>query len=208
MLYCWKLKINWWISVGSTSLNTMWRLSINRIGAGTRRHLLRWNSGFSPEANSENVITNFSPAIPVQNRTDETKIMHKLCSTDVGIHKNLRMYSYSIEQINKLFSKVDITIEIYITRLLAALRPSSLLIVNIFLWYIMKKTNKKSSRIYKKFVDFQTFMLIEFCYKQIFEILIIHKSPLGSRYVPHKIWSRLVQPFWHLLDTDRQAKYI
>ena len=136
----------------------MWRLSINRIGAGTRRHLLRWNSGFSPEANSENVITNFSPAIPVQNRTDETKIMHKLCSTDVGIHKNLRMYSYSIEQINKLFSKVDITIEIYITRLLAALRPSSLLIVIHY-----EKTNKKSSRIYKKFVDFQTFMLNKFC---------------------------------------------
>ena len=39
---------------------------------------------------------------------------------------------------------------------------------------------------------------------QIFEILIIHKLSLGSRDVPHKIWSRSVQPFLHLLDTNRQ----
>ena len=198
MLYCWKLKINWWISVGSTSLNTMWRLSINRIGAGARRHLLRWNSGFSPEANSENVITNFSPVIPVQNRTDETKIMHNLCSTAVWIHKNLRMYNFTI----------DITIEIYITEAFGCFAPIFSFNCEHFLFVYIMKQKQKSSRIYKKLADFQTFMLIEFCLRKIFEILIIHKSSLGSHYVLHTIYSRLVQPFWRLLNTNRQAKYI
>ena len=44
--------------------------------------------------------------------------------------------------------------------------------------------------------------------KQIFENSIIHKASLGSREVPQKIWARLVQSFWRLLDTNRQAKYI
>ena len=140
MLYCWKLKINWWISVGSTSLNTMWRLSINRIGAGARRHLLRWNSGFSPEANSENVITNFSPVIPVQNRTDETKIMHNLCSTAVWIHKNLRMYNFTI----------DITIEIYITEAFGCFAPIFSFNCEHFLFvYIMKQKQKKFADLQK-----------------------------------------------------------
>ena len=63
-------------------------------------------------------------------------------------------------------------------------------------------------------------MTIEFWWRQIFEILIFHKSSLGSLDVPQKIWARSVQPFWRLLDTnkqtdtqtpkqtDRQAKFI
>ena len=46
-------------------------------------------------------------------------------------------------------------------------------------------------------------MKIEFLWRQIFEILIIHKHSLGSRDVLHKIWARSVQPFGRLLDTNK-----
>ena len=70
--------------------------------------------------------------------------------------------------------------------------------------------------IKKEFADFIIFFR-EFSkfYKNknlIFEILIIHKPFLGSREVPHKTLARSVQPFWRLLDTnkqtERQAKFI
>ena len=48
-------------------------------------------------------------------------------------------------------------------------------------------------------------MEIEFWWRQIFEILIIHEPSLGSLDVPQKIWARSVQPFWRLLDTNRQT---
>ena len=48
-------------------------------------------------------------------------------------------------------------------------------------------------------------MEIEFWWRHVFEILIIHKPSLGSLDVPHKIWARSVQPFWRLLDTNRQT---
>ena len=32
--------------------------------------------------------------------------------------------------------------------------------------------------------------------------------PKGSREVPQKNWAKSVEPFWRLLDTNRQAKYI
>jgi len=57
----------------------------------------------------------------------------------------------------------------------------------------------------KNFVDFQNLLTIKFCWRQIFEILIIHKPSLGSRVVPHKIWSRSVQPFCRLLNTNKQT---
>jgi len=38
--------------------------------------------------------------------------------------------------------------------------------------------------------------------------LIIHKPSLGSREVPHKIWARSVQPFWRLLDTNKQTRKV
>ena len=45
-----------------------------------------------------------------------------------------------------------------------------------------------------------------------FDIFIIHKPSLGSSEVPQKIWARLAQPFWRLLDTNKssnwQAKYM
>ena len=48
-------------------------------------------------------------------------------------------------------------------------------------------------------------MTIEFCWRQIFEILIIHKPSLGSLDVPQKIWAPSVQPFSRLLDTNKQT---
>ena len=64
--------------------------------------------------------------------------------------------------------------------------------------YIVKQ-NKKISRILtKNFVNFQ----IEFWWRQIYEILIIHKPSLGPREVPRKIWAWSIQPFWRL-DTNK-----
>ena len=55
-------------------------------------------------------------------------------------------------------------------------------------------------------------MTIEFWWRQIFEILMIHKPSLESLDVPQKIWIWSVQPFWRLLDTNkqtpRQAKFL
>ena len=48
-------------------------------------------------------------------------------------------------------------------------------------------------------------MKIEFWWRQIFEILIMHKPSLWSLDVPQKIWARSVQPFWRLLDTNKQT---
>ena len=48
-------------------------------------------------------------------------------------------------------------------------------------------------------------MTIEFWWRQIFEILMIHKPSLWSRDVPQKIWARSVQPFWRLLETNKQT---
>ena len=48
--------------------------------------------------------------------------------------------------------------------------------------YIVKQNKQKSSRILEKmFVDFQNLMKIYFCWRLIFEILIIHKPPLWAR---------------------------
>ena len=61
-------------------------------------------------------------------------------------------------------------------------------------------------------MDLYTLIKINFCWRQNFEMLIIHKPYLGSRYVPHKIWAQSFQPFWRLWDTNgqtpRQAKCI
>ena len=52
------------------------------------------------------------------------------------------------------------------------------------------KTNKKCRGFSKQnFVDFLNLMIIELCWRLIFEILIIHKPFLGSCEVPHKIWA-------------------
>ena len=38
-----------------------------------------------------------------------------------------------------------------------------------------------------------------------FFILIIHKPSLGTCEVPEKFWAGSVQPFWRLLDTNKQT---
>ena len=48
-------------------------------------------------------------------------------------------------------------------------------------------------------------MTIEFWWRQIFEILMIHKPSRETPDVPRKIWARSVQPFWRFLDTNRQT---
>ena len=40
---------------------------------------------------------------------------------------------------------------------------------------------------------------------QIFGNSIIHKPSLGLGEVPQQIWARSVQPFSHLLDTNKQT---
>ena len=70
----------------------------------------------------------------------------------------------------------------------------------------VNKTKTKVSRIFKKkIVDFQKFSKIEFWWSQIFENLIIHKPSPGSREFPQKILAWSVQPFWRLLDTNKQT---
>ena len=79
---------------------------------------------------------------------------------------------------------------------------------NVLFVYIVKQNKKKSRISSKHFMDFQNFnslMKLKFWWRQIFEILIIHKPSLGLRNVPHKIWAWSVQPFWRLLDTNRQT---
>ena len=56
-------------------------------------------------------------------------------------------------------------------------------------------------------------MEIEFCWRQFFEILIIHKPSLGSREIPQKIGPDRVSRFdvyWIQTDkqTNKQAKFI
>ena len=72
------------------------------------------------------------------------------------------------------------------------------------------KTKQKEVRGFQQkiswiFKIFKNLMKIEFWWRQIFENLIIHKPSLGSREIPQKIWTRSVQPFWRLLDTNRQT---
>ena len=74
-----------------------------------------------------------------------------------------------------------------------------------------KTKTKIVYRFYKKNVmDFKNLMRIEFCWMQIFKVLIIYKHSLGTCEVRHKNFARSVQPFWRLLDkkeqTDRQAR--
>ena len=93
-----------------------------------------------------------------------------------------------------------------------ASRPSSKLIVNMFSLCtsynktkIIRGFSQKNSWIFK---IFKNLMKIEFWWRHIFEILIIHKPSLWSREVPQKIWARSVQPFIGYKQTDRQAKFI
>ena len=67
------------------------------------------------------------------------------------------------------------------------------------------KNNNKKIRGFKKNCRYFKFNDNKIIWRQIFEILIIHKLSLGSRDVPHKIWSRSVQPFLRFLDSNKQT---
>ena len=56
----------------------------------------------------------------------------------------------------------------------------------------------------KNFAHFQNLLKIKFCWRQIFKILIIQKPSVRSRDIRHTVWAGSVQPFWRLLDTNRQ----
>ena len=74
--------------------------------------------------------------------------------------------------------------------------------------YIVKKKKNNSQILTKNFVDFQNFQIFNedrILMETNIEILIIHKPSLWSRDVPQKIWARSVQPFWRLLDTNKQT---
>ena len=80
----------------------------------------------------------------------------------------------------------------------------------LFVYIVKQKTTIK-------FVDFQNLMQIKFCWRQIFEILIIYKPSLGTWKVPHDRFSRFYV-YWIQTNkqtnkqtdkqTDRQAKFI
>jgi len=59
------------------------------------------------------------------------------------------------------------------------------------------------------FVNFLNFTQIRNVWRQLFVILSIDKPYLGSCEVPvpHKMLALSVQPFWRLLDTDRQCRH-
>ena len=84
----------------------------------------------------------------------------------------------------------------YVHHLIVALSASIFSLYNIKL-----KLTKFFVDFIRFFVNFQTFIKIIF-----FEVINIHKPSLESCEVPHTIWTRSVQTFWRLLDTNRQKK--
>ena len=67
--------------------------------------------------------------------------------------------------------------------------------------YIVKQNLKKVDELKK----------VKFSLRQIFEILIIYKSSLGTCKVPRKIWAWSVQPFWLFFGykrTNRQTSKV
>ena len=75
-------------------------------------------------------------------------------------------------------------------------------IIKIFLLivYIVKQKQKMFVKFIKIFYGFS-----KFSENRIFEILIIYKPSQGPCEVPYKIWARSVQPFYRLLDGNRQT---
>ena len=102
--------------------------------------------------------------------------------------------------------KIKICINIH-NQALRALRTNLLFqFEHIIFVHIVKQKLNKVRRFYKKnYVDFKNLLEIKFCWRQIFKILIFHKPSLGSCDVSHKIWTWSVQPFWCLLDTNKQT---
>ena len=71
------------------------------------------------------------------------------------------------------------------------------------------KTKKKKFRILKKnsriFKDIIFFTKLKTFKTHFFKIFIIYKPSLWSCDVTQKIWAQSVQPFWRLLDTNKQT---
>ena len=102
-------------------------------------------------------------------------------------------YQYIIRSNAELFQEKQ-KLDIYNFILLvfqAASGPSTILIEHFPFLYILKQKLTKTFAFLKKlnFVDFLNLMKIEFCWKLIFEILIIFKPSLGSCEVQYKIWA-------------------
>ncbi len=93
-----------------------------------------------------------------------------------------------------------------------ALEGASKLILNMFFFVYIVKQNKNNSWIFK---ILKNLMKIEFWWRQIFKISIIHNPSLWSRDVPQKIWTRSGSAVLTFIghkqtdkQTDRQAKFI
>ena len=77
-----------------------------------------------------------------------------------------------------------------------------------FLFVYIVKRKRKSLRIFLKIVDFENLLEIEFCWRQIFVILIIHKPSLGhvmshTKFGPDR-FSRF-NVYW-IKQTDKQTE--
>ena len=95
-----------------------------------------------------------------------------------------------------------------------ALKPNSLLIRSILIINCGSICEHdlflQYNTITKKFEYFQILVFLYFTkiksfWTQIWVILHIYKPSLGSCEVPHKIWVRSIQPFWRLLNTNKQT---
>ena len=106
------------------------------------------------------------------------------------------------------FTLYNVYVYIYTLGFKGASRPSSISWTFSLCMHRETKTNKVRGFNKNNFVDFQNLMKIEFCWKLIFEILILHKPTMGSCEVSHNIWARLVQPFWCLLHTNKQTSKV
>ena len=60
---------------------------------------------------------------------------------------------------------------------------------------MVKQKQQKFADSIKKSCGFSKFNGNQLCWRQIFEILSVHKPFLGSSDGPQKIWSQSVQPF-------------
>ena len=125
--------------------------------------------------------------VPHKIRTRSVQPFWRLLDTNISTY-TLSIYILEIQALRTLLS-----------RLLGRFAPIFMLNCEHVLFVYILKQRWKNFADLKKIADFQTFKT------QIFKISIIHKPSLGSLDVPQKIWARSGQPFWRLLDTNRQT---
>ena len=74
------------------------------------------------------------------------------------------------------------------------------------IFFLFKTKKKKFCRVLKKIRGFsRIFKKFLNLLNTFFKTFINQKPSLWSRDVPQKIWARSVQPFWRLLNTNRQT---